>query len=492
MKQQYSTYRTLLAPVSGQGISEAEAKDILRQVLPRLNELHDLQQSHGSISLDTVAYDYSSMEIILLDTNGTNHAIYLAPEISQTQQATPAADIYALGVVLIVLLTGFPPEALKASNDTWNWQELCTVSDQFMQILNIALLAETTSRFFNAGQMLLSLQPVIYPSEPTVTSLSNNYGTLLFSPTLLKNFSSKQSSLPVPLAAESDSLESLSSGTNYSHKTKKHKVNFSNYPIYRKAKDSKNLSKATNKGRIRVFLALLLGIGVTLSGSVGTYFYMKLKSTSIAEKNLEFFNTIYQSMDKAISQINEEKNADKDASKSITLVKEDKLIALAKAKYENAGNLNESKTILQAIPFDSPMRSDADQMLTQWQEDIKKNNDLIQKAERATKDEKWQTAIDTVKGISSTPYWKLRGNLIIAEAKQQLIAEAKQPSVANNVTAPTPQAVVYPLPNVDPIRTPSTEIYNPPAETYNPPAETYTPASDRSSPPVPPAPRVAR
>ncbi len=486
MQTQYSTYRTLLAPVSGHGLSEAEAKDILRQILPHLCEMHDHQQSHGSISLDTVAYDYSRMEIILLSANGSNNPIYLAPEVLQTQQPTPTGDIYALGVVIIVLLTGFPPQALKAQNNTWNWQQLCNVSEQFMQILNIALLAEPDLRYDNAGQMLKSLQPIINPSEPTITSLTSDYGTLLLSPTLLKVLSSRQSS-PVPLSTESPSSESLNpeelnSESNYSHKTKKLKVNFSNTQIYRKANSSKNQSQATTKDITRKLITIILGVGVIVSSAFGAYFYARSKSADIEKKNLELANAVDKLNDKKIAltqeiaRTDEERKADDDV---------DKLISLAKDKYENAGDLIESKTMLQAIPLDSRMRSKADQLLAQWEQDIKKNRTLIQKAEKATKDEKWQIAIDTVQGISPTPYWQLRGKEIVEEAKQKL--------ASSTVVMPSPQSATSPLPNVDTPRTGPTETYVPPAQTYNPPpAETDNPPTEKSSPPLPPAPRVAQ
>jgi hypothetical protein len=478
MQTQYSTYRTLLAPVSGHGLSEAEAKDILQQILPHLCEMHDRQQSHGSVSLDTVAYDYSRMEIILLSSNGSNNPIYLAPEVLQTQQATPTGDIYALGVVIIVLLTGFPPQALKAQNDTWNWQQLCNVSDQFMQILNIALSAEPDLRYDNAGQMLKSLQPIINPSEPTLTSLASDYGTLLLSPKFLKVLSSRKSS-PVPLsteslAQESSNSEQSDSELNYSHKTKKLKVNFSNTQIYRKANTSKNQSQVTTKKDItRKLLAITLGIGVIVSSAFGAYFYARSKSADIEKKNLELANVVDQLKDKEtlrtseIARTDEERKADNDV---------DKLISLAKAKYENAGDLIESKTMLQAIPLDSRMRSKADQLLAQWELDIKKNTALIQKAEKAAKDEKWQIAIDTVKSISPTPYWQLRGKEIVEEAKQKL---------ATTTVAPSSQSATAPLTNVDTLRTV-------PAETYIPPAETYTPPAEKAAPPLPPAPRVAQ
>ena len=478
MPTQYSTYRTLLAPVSGHGLSEAEAKDILRQILPHLCEMHDRQQSHGSISLDTVAYDYSRMEIILLSANGTNNPIYLAPEVLQTNQATPTGDIYALAVVIIVLLTGFPPKALKAQNDTWNWQQLCNISDQFMQILNIALLAKPDLRYDNAGQMLKSLQPIINPSEPTITSLTSDYGTLLLSPTLLKILSPRPSS-PIPLSTESPASEQVNSEqvnseSNYSHKTKKHKINFFNAQIYRKANISKNQLQETAKDITRKSLTMILGVGVIVSSAFGAYFYARSKSADIEKKNLELAIAVDQLKDKEtiltneIALTEEERKADDDV---------DKLISLAKDKYENAGDLIESKTMLQAIPLDSRMRSKADQLLAQWEKDITNNSALIQKAEKATKEEKWQIAIDTVKGISPTPYWQSRGKEIVEEAKQKL--------ASSTVVAPTSQSVASPLANVD---TPRTM----PTETYTPPAETYTPRAEKPSPPLPPAPRVAQ
>lgn len=404
MQTQYLTYRTLLDPIAGQGISEAEAKDILRQVLRHLSELHDRGQAHGSVSLDTIAYDYSRMEIILLDPNEKNHPIYLAPEISQTQQATPAADIYALGVVIIVLLTGFPPDALQEEDNTWNWQEIYNVSDQFIQILNIALLAEPTSRYVNATAMLRSLQPVINLPESTLTISPNTHLANLLPPTSIQNS----------------------------------KVNLSNCQIYRNVKDisnkANNKSITTNKGIIRILITMFLGVGITLSSAVGSYFYMLSKSTSIAnttKKNLEFANVEDQSMDKAIANTYEMTMADQNGK-----------------------------------------------ILSQWEENIK------QKLGKETKDETLQAVIKTFtifKSIAPTPYGQLSGKEIIEE----------QPKLNSSVVTTSPLPVTTPLPNVESLNNPITETYNPPTETYSPPTETYSPPQESSSPPLPPAPRVA-
>ncbi len=485
MQAQYSTYRTLLAQVSGQGISEAEAQDILRQILSCLNELHDRQQAHGAISLDTVAYDYKRMEIILLTADGENHPIYLAPEISQTQQVTPAADIYALGISLIELLTGLPPESLKAENNTWTWQEHCNVSDQLQQILNTALLAEPTFRYVNAGQMLRSLQPDIISHAPsTLSSINHSTHSLIAIPAPT---SAVQKALALGSSStETHSLELLTLEPNHNKtqkpKDKKLKINFPNSQIYRKARFAQKTPQAVNPKRgIPVLVAILLGFGTTISGAVGSYFYMQPKLADNVRGDVELANVVNQSMDKAIAHVYETKKAD--ANKA-------QLAALDKDKDANIGGLSGSKTILKTIPFGSRMRAKAEQFLTQSME-ANKGSDLIQKLGAANQTEKVQSALDTFKSISPSSDWQSRGKNVIGESKPKL----PEPTVALSTPSATSSSLT-----TDPPSSSTTEAYVPPTETSNPPVEVYAPSvetsykptAERSSGlPIPPAPRVA-
>jgi hypothetical protein len=126
-------------------------------------------------------------------------------------------------------------------------------------------------------------------------------------------------------------------------------------------------------------------------------------------KNLQTLNS--DELDKAIARVYETKKAEENI---------DKLLVLAKYKYEYSGNLSEVVTMLQSIPSDLPTRNKAYQMLIEWKEDQKKNTTLIQEAENALKNGNWQLVIDTVKTISPTPYWQERGKIIAEDAKQQL------------------------------------------------------------------------
>jgi len=474
MQAQYSTYRTLLAPVSGQGISEAEAQDILLHILPCLRELHDREQTHGAISLDTVAYDYGRMEIILLAANGTNHPIYLAPEVTQTQKITPAADIYALGVSIIELLTGLPPESLKAANNTWNWQEHCNVSEQLQQTLNTALVAEPSFRYPNAEQMLRSLQSQTNHAASTIIPLNNHNTTRSLIAIPLQSSQSQQPALLGTQSAETNSLEVLTLETDYSHKTtksknKKLKINFPNSQIHRKAKVAPKTTQATPKAGIPILAAILLGFGTTISGAVGAYFYMQPKFANNAKGDVELANVVNQSMDKAIAHVYEAR----------------------KTQDPNIGGLSGSKTILKTIPFGSRMRAKAEQFLTLSTQE-KTSNDLIQKLGQSTKTEKLQLVIDNFKNIASSTDGQSRAKDVPSEEAK---AKLPEPSVTLSSASAPPSS----LTTTDTSSSNPTESYHPPApiappiEAYVPPVETsYIPTTEKSSGlPQPPAPRVA-
>ncbi|ELS33324.1 serine/threonine protein kinase [Pseudanabaena biceps] len=510
----YTTYGSLLAKKQGKGFSELEAKDILCQVIAELIRMHEQKQSHGSISLETIAYEEHRRQIVLLSGNGSNNPIYLAPEILLTRKATPTADIYALGVVMIALLTGSPPEDLKAPNNKWNWEERCIVSDRLTQILNMALSPALDLRYANAGQMLLAIQLPITAIEPLLEdhiNPSHNPAILLPLPILPKPSQPSKISQATPSTPEStpeiDAPKQRSGenmGANNSNKMQSLKANLPNSPTYRRSKFSAKSSQAAfkNKGksRIRMLLVIILGTGVIAGLGViayffYTFFYTQIKLDETTKKNLVFSNTITAltttSTNIAITHIYDEKN-EKKANENA-----EKLIALAKTKYDNSGNLTEAKIILQAVPASAKIRKKVDFLLSKWQEDNTKNGNLIQKAEQAAKNGKWQLAIDTIKSISSTPYWQKRGQKIANEAKKKLVTPIIPPP---QITSPPSQDITPPIAdtyNPPPARYEApAEPYTPPPARYEPPADTYTPPpvydpppanSTRQAPPPPPA-----
>ena len=508
---QYTTYRSLLSKRQGGGFSEAEVKDILRQVLSQLTKLHDLRQAHGAISLDTIAYDSSRMHIVLLPDNGMSQPIYLAPEVAKTRQATPAADVYALGVFSIVLLTGLSPEQLKTPENEWDWEEFCTVSNRFVPILNMALFDSPDFRYINSGQMLRSLQRALKESDlqfktPTINPNTPEIDKPLNTPQLLNtafNSPLPPPELPVPELLTPQSLsESLdlefNPATSYSDTEIRIKADLPDSPTYKstykKRTDDVYTSKPANKGKIRALLLLLIGAGFTAWTIFTAYAYIQSntqsKSSATANQNIQSENVPPQSL------VMESDLARSEIARIEKVPKTDdninKLISLAKEKYENSGSLNEAKTILQAIPTSNQITKKTDQLLQEWQEDTKKNGDLIQKAETAIANGNLQQAIEILKGVSSTRYWQQRSKKIAANAKQQLDKKTviSEPVASPYIPAPPVSEAITPQEPSEPVR--EQPYYSAPVSE---PAPREYPAREPAREPVakeaPPTPRDA-
>ena len=84
---QNKTLRSLLAERHQRGFSEIEVTTILCQILPQIQQLHNQNQAHLAISLDTI-----------IQNNG--HALLTAtPTHQEANQINVQQDIYDLGIV---------------------------------------------------------------------------------------------------------------------------------------------------------------------------------------------------------------------------------------------------------------------------------------------------------------------------------------------------------------------------------------------------------
>jgi serine/threonine-protein kinase len=183
------TYQVLLQERPGRGFSEPDVTELLRLVLPQLAAFHQQGLSHGTISPATLLQDATGAPKLLA------HPGFVVPGYAPAEQlphapATPASDVYALGVTMLVLLTHRSPEELHQPSGSWNWQEHCLVSDQLAAVLERAI-APLPDRFANAIQMQQALNvipsgsthfvappPVQDSVIPTQSSLPWKYGVI--------------------------------------------------------------------------------------------------------------------------------------------------------------------------------------------------------------------------------------------------------------------------------------------------------------------------
>ncbi|MFB2917921.1 WD40 repeat domain-containing protein [Aerosakkonema funiforme] len=157
---QRTSLRVMLAKRQGQGFSEADVREILRQVLPQLVILHNQGQAHGAISLDTLVQKDGQI------------AIAPAPKLQLATQLSISQDIYDLGVAMIELLTAKASNLLRNSDSSCNWENDCVVTDRLVEVINRMVGNHAQIRFASADEALSALsfsvhQPLVPPLTPS-------------------------------------------------------------------------------------------------------------------------------------------------------------------------------------------------------------------------------------------------------------------------------------------------------------------------------------
>ncbi|MBP0013466.1 MAG: serine/threonine protein kinase [Roseofilum sp. SID3] len=168
------SYQTLLDERTAQGhvFAEDEVKTFLAQVLPVLGYLHSQGVIHRDIAPDNMMWRQRDGLPVLIDFGvGKELATQLCSETGtlpttvgkvgyapreqlQMGLAYPSSDFYALGVTVLVLLTGKEPGELF-DPQTLSWKlPSSSISPQFTQILERLLAEQPGDRFPSADRIL--------------------------------------------------------------------------------------------------------------------------------------------------------------------------------------------------------------------------------------------------------------------------------------------------------------------------------------------------
>jgi serine/threonine protein kinase len=117
-----------------------------------------------------------------LTFKGVGTPRYMAPEVWLMQRATPATDLYAVGVILFEGVTGQPPFAAQDVNALREMHLYSPapraksmnreVSDMVDGIIKKLLAKDPRERYQTAAEVLNALQPTPPSSEPAVTELA--------------------------------------------------------------------------------------------------------------------------------------------------------------------------------------------------------------------------------------------------------------------------------------------------------------------------------
>lgn len=178
--QEFVDGPNLLQELQRQGaFSEQQIRDLLLDLLPVLQFIHEHHVIHRDIKPENILRRNKDGKLVLVDfgvaTQGSGTALaqtgttragtqgYAPMEQLRGGQAFPASDLYSLGVTCIQLLAArMPDELYNPVDGDWIWREILAkkgtpVSDRLGQILDKILQERPSDRYQSAAEVLQEL-----------------------------------------------------------------------------------------------------------------------------------------------------------------------------------------------------------------------------------------------------------------------------------------------------------------------------------------------
>ncbi|MGD1860379.1 MAG: protein kinase [Leptolyngbyaceae cyanobacterium] len=188
------TYQELLETRlnAGNRFSEPEVIQLLQQILPVLTYLHSVGVIHRDIAPDNLISRNRDGLPVLIDFGGVKQLAsvvqqqvgettvptrlgkvgYAPEEQLELGQVTPSADLYALAVTALVMLTGQAPDSLyDRYARRWRWQNHVSLSPRLTKVLERMLAPRVDDRFASATAVLQALSG---PETYAVPSYASN------------------------------------------------------------------------------------------------------------------------------------------------------------------------------------------------------------------------------------------------------------------------------------------------------------------------------
>jgi serine/threonine-protein kinase len=199
------TYQELLETRlnSGNRFSEPEVIQLLQQVLPVLEYLHSIGVVHRDIAPDNLISRNRDGLPVLIDFGGVKQLVtvvqqqvtagtiptrlgkvgYAPEEQLEAGQVSPSADLYALAVTCLVLLTGQSPDALyDRYTKRWRWQDYVSLSPRLTKILERMLAPRVGDRYSSATAVNQALRTPDTYTVPAYPPGSSNERTIAVAP----------------------------------------------------------------------------------------------------------------------------------------------------------------------------------------------------------------------------------------------------------------------------------------------------------------------
>ena len=179
-------------------LSETEVREMIWELLPVLEYIHNADLIHRDISPDNLIRRDSDGKTVLIDfgcvkiaanavSKSTGQSItligkkgYSPDEQLRRGQAFPCSDLYSLAATAIVLLTGKQPDELYDSHQgEWDWESQVKVSSNLKKVLNKMLAYQPRDRYVSAAKVR---QVLTKENNSAIDSFVSRLRTLIVAP----------------------------------------------------------------------------------------------------------------------------------------------------------------------------------------------------------------------------------------------------------------------------------------------------------------------
>jgi serine/threonine protein kinase len=178
-----------------QVFSEGEVIELLHDLLPVLDYIHQLGVIHRDISPDNIIYRDRDKLPVLIDFGGVKEiattivAQYSTVKISTRigkqgyapdeqmirGKVSPASDLYSLGATALTLLTGKDASTIYNPAETkWEWQKHVNLSPEFSAVIDRLLQYNPQHRYQSVAEVMAAIParnhaPIVNPATPIAT-----------------------------------------------------------------------------------------------------------------------------------------------------------------------------------------------------------------------------------------------------------------------------------------------------------------------------------
>lgn len=509
----------------GQRWTEVQVISLLQEVLEILEFIHQRGVIHRDVKPDNLIRRQTDNKLVLVDfgavkqvssqqtgQNSMTVAIgtpgYMPSEQGRGQPR-PSSDIYALGIIAIQALTGYPPLQLPEDSQTGEilWQHLVTVPSGLAAMLTKMVRYHFKDRYPSAHAALQELRELIKSGNlpasvnppPPVTfsplpaSPLSEQNTIAAAPRRAaarnvnlsaQNTDNDVSEKPFPWFFAVGALVILTAGGGgYLAMNQPKQVNNQNVAVKSPVVESPQNTCAVNIGSLNIrsepngtiVKAIAEGTGVAPTGKEQDG-WMQINSPAQGWVFKEYINCP-TAQTTPVSPSPSPTSTPTSKPKPSPSTSEDKgrsLISQADREYR-LGNFNRAIALLQSIPSSSKVYQDAQKSAQEWQRNWTASETKFNQLQKAFEEKRWDDIIaaqgDPV--FANNPHWQTEVMKLakIAKIRRQPPSPSPSPSPTKEVPSCDPKVPgSCPSPSPDPKSTPSESPSPQPSASNSPPA----------------------